>query len=475
MERLKPRTLLEWLIQHSDSTVEEHCAAYEQCAREHGERATLSVRQLNRWMAGDVQAARPVARRVAQLMWGYAFSDLVGHSDAQPQPSPRRNSPHRTESHQPGPQPKWLPSGPGVPVLAQIPGATRPVLDEKAAVSPPLEEEIAMAAEESARFTRRAGTSISAEAIDQLDADVRWLAEDYLRTPPYAMFRPLAALRREVFETIERHPRPVLLPDLYRVAAQLSALLAHASSDLGQPYSADSHARTAWLCADLAGLDSIRPYVRWVQSNVAYWRGDFHDAAELAVTGQRYSTTASDQARLHSQHARALAALKDLAGADRALGAATLARDHADSATPDGVFNFSPGKAAYYASEVRASLGGSASLLRAVADAEESIALFASMPEPEQSPELLAAARLDLVGAHLLLGDLDAADSHVAPVFDLHSDSRTVPIVSRVTKAGRTLSSDRFSASATAADLGERLSLFAAYPAARELPELPTG
>lgn len=461
MERLEPRTLLERLIQDSDSTVEEHCAAYERCARDNGERATLSVRQLNRWMAGDVQAARPVARRVAQQMWGYTFSDLVGLPGAQPQPSPYQAKPDQ--------------SRPGIPALAHVPGPTRPAFDEKAAVSPPLEEEIAMAADESARFTRRAGTSISAEAIDQLDADVRWLAEEYLRTPPYAMFRPLAALRREVFETIERHPRLVLLPDLYRVAAQLSALLAHASSDLGQPYSADSHARTAWLCADLAGLDSIRPYVRWVQSNVAYWRGDFHDAAELAVTGQRYSATASDQARLHSQQARALAARKDEAGADRALGAATLARDHANSATPDGVFNFTPGKAAYYASEVRASLGGRTNLLRAVADAEESIAIFESAPEPERSPELAAAARLDLVGAHLLLGDLDAADVHVTPVFDLHSDSRTVPIVSRVTKAGRTLSSERFSASATAADLGERLSLFAVYPAARDLPELPTG
>jgi len=120
-----------------------------------------------------------------------------------------------------------------------------------------------MAAEESARFVRRTGVAVTPEVLEQLDADVKWLAVDYRRRPKYAMFRPLAGLRRDVFDMIDRHPRPAHLIDLYRVAGQLSSLLALASFDLGQPYAADNHARAAWLCADLADNNTLRPYIRW--------------------------------------------------------------------------------------------------------------------------------------------------------------------------------------------------------------------
>ena len=146
-----------------------------------------------------------------------------------------------------------------------------------------------MAAEESARFVRRTGVAVTPEVLEQLDADVKWLAVDYRRRPKYAMFRPLAGLRRDVFDMIDRHPRPAHLIDLYRVAGQLSSLLALASFDLGQPYAADNHARAAWLCADLADNNTLRPYIRWVQSSVAYWRGEYRDAAELAQSGQRFA------------------------------------------------------------------------------------------------------------------------------------------------------------------------------------------
>ena len=77
-ERSTPRTLLEQLIQDSDRTVEEHCADFEMCARELDERgASLSVRQLGRWMAGEVDNARPQSRRVAKALWGHGFRELL--------------------------------------------------------------------------------------------------------------------------------------------------------------------------------------------------------------------------------------------------------------------------------------------------------------------------------------------------------------------------------------------------------------
>src|SRR6185312_15299061 len=136
----------------------------------------------------------------------------------------------------------------------------------------------------------------------------RSLAVEFKLRPVYAVFRPLAGLRRDVFEMIDRYPRPTLLADLYRVASQFSALLAHASFGLGQPYAADSHARTALLCADLAGDETLHAFIRWVQSNIAYSRGDYQDALKLAHSAQRIAGQGNDLLRLASQEARALAA-----------------------------------------------------------------------------------------------------------------------------------------------------------------------
>jgi len=47
-----------------------------------GERATLSPRQLARWMKGDVGQPRPVTQRVAEDFWGYPFEVLLGPADA---------------------------------------------------------------------------------------------------------------------------------------------------------------------------------------------------------------------------------------------------------------------------------------------------------------------------------------------------------------------------------------------------------
>jgi len=78
MDQVPPRTLLEQLVRRSRRTIEENCAAFERTAATCGEDATLSPRQLWRWMAGQVDTARPVAQRVAEHHWGYTFEALIG-------------------------------------------------------------------------------------------------------------------------------------------------------------------------------------------------------------------------------------------------------------------------------------------------------------------------------------------------------------------------------------------------------------
>jgi hypothetical protein len=73
-----PRTLLEQLIRAGDRTLHEWSDLFNALAPP-GANASMSPRQLQRWMAGQVRTARPASRRVAEQLWGHPFSILLGH------------------------------------------------------------------------------------------------------------------------------------------------------------------------------------------------------------------------------------------------------------------------------------------------------------------------------------------------------------------------------------------------------------
>ena len=75
----QPATLLAVLVANSERTYEEIVDEFLRCARENHEKATLSVRTLQRWMKGRVHTApRPAQRRVARLYWGYPHGHAAG-------------------------------------------------------------------------------------------------------------------------------------------------------------------------------------------------------------------------------------------------------------------------------------------------------------------------------------------------------------------------------------------------------------
>jgi transcriptional regulator with XRE-family HTH domain len=346
--------------------------------------------------------------------------------------------------------------GPVDPAPARAPAHTVP------------SREFSMAADESARFVRQLVATPTRDLVDQLATEVRALAVDFLRLPPYEIFQPVAVRRREVFALLDGYVRPTLLTDLYLIAGQLTALLAHASADLGQPFAAEAHARTAWLCADLAGSNPLRAYVRWVQSNIAYWTTDYATAAQLAAHGERYACPGSAAVRLASQRARAWAAAGSATDLRAALADARTARE-ALVPEPDevGVFAFCAAKSAYYSAEAWLSQGTPEAARRAQADAEESIGILRAQAQP--CPELFAAARLDLAAARVALGDLDGAEAAVAPVLDLPVQRRTVPVVSRASRMRQSLAEPRFVDTAVGSTLRERITQFVAEPATRDL------
>ncbi len=333
-----------------------------------------------------------------------------------------------------------------------------------------------MATAESAWFIRRSGLAASAEVVEQLRSDVSWLAKEYLRRPPYAMFRLVTGLRRDVFAMIDGRPHPRHLPDLYSVAGWLSALLAHASSDVGQRPAAQTHSRSAWLCADHGDDDELRCYVTWLRSNDAYWAEDHVRAAGLARSGRQYARHEGDMLRLVSQEARAHAAAGDASAARADLAQTLRLRDRVATAPQTrGVLGFAAGKAAYYSSEVRLALGGSENARLAAADAQEALDLLSSDGDGKHSVELRAAARLDLAAARLRLDDLDGAAHHLDQAMGVPVESRTVPILGRVGATDAVLGSDRFSGAAAVPDLRERIAVFTAYGAVVDLPQATDG
>jgi hypothetical protein len=144
---------------------------------------------------------------------------------------------------------------------------------------------------------------------------------------------------------------------LYKIAGQICALLTQATFDLGYPHAATTHARTALHCAEMAGYTPLRPFIRYVQSNIAYWDGRYAEAAALIESALPDATSGTALLRLASHQARIHAARHQPGDVTRALAlAATASTDP----TPDepGTFGFDTGAAALCASETHYALGG---------------------------------------------------------------------------------------------------------------------
>jgi hypothetical protein len=250
----------------------------------------------------------------------------------------------------------------------------------------------------------------------------------------------IRALRNDVFALLEGRQHPAQTRHLHLVAGYLCGLTTHVALDLGHHDAAATQARTAFLCADLAGHHGLRAWVRSIQSLIAYWDNADHVAADHARSGGRYTAPGSIGARLASLEARALARVGDAPGALAALDAATESRAAAHCADElPGVFSFPPAKQAAYAGTTYLALGGRTNLRRAVASSTEAINLYLGAPNVDQSSGDLLAAHLDLAAAYLAVGDADGAAEKLCYVLAAPIERRTASICTRVLALKSTL------------------------------------
>jgi tetratricopeptide (TPR) repeat protein len=339
--------------------------------------------------------------------------------------------------------------------------------DALAAIS---EKDLIMAAahEASDHAGRAESTNVGASTLEQLDADVTHIANDYVHASPVPMMVEMLRVRRRVYRFLEGHQRPSDTAHLYLLAGTLSGLLANASTDLGYHDAAGEQARAAWAYAELCGHNGLRAWTRGMQALIEYWSERPRRAVLLAQSGQQYAESATARVRLHNIEARIWSKLGSPAETERCIQAAEVASaSTVTDALHDevgGVFGFGEPKSQYYAGATYIHLGQAEPALTAT---ERAIDLYANGPLEQRSYGAESLARVDNAAAHLINGSLDGAAESVRPVLELAEDKRIAQLEERLTGLRRHIAGPRFRTAVEARRLDERIEEFCGVTAAR--------
>jgi tetratricopeptide (TPR) repeat protein len=452
-------TLLAVLIGRDERTHNEIVEKFERCARDNDEDATLSVRTLRRWLAGDVRTApRPSQRRVARLFWGYSMFELLA-----PPPAGLAGISRTGEliiGHPIGASPRSDLAGSCIST------------DEPSGSTNTLERQVAMATRRAARFATFAEIdNVGPEAIAQIQDDVVHLANAYIHDPLAAIMGDLIEEQEIVFRLLEGKQKPTLSRDLYLLAGVVSGLIAKASQDLGRFQEAMTHARTLYVCADNADHHGLRAWARGLQSLIAYWAGRPHEALRYAQSGSEHAVTVTGSvaAWLPALEARAWALMGDRDEAGDALGRAA---DRRATHRPDdldaigGLLAFPPAKHSYYAAGTYVCLEGQKQQERAQSEALSALGLFEHGRSEDRSFSDEAGARAELALARVKAGHVDGAREALAPVLALEPERRIGGIVTSAARVHHALRGGRHAASPVIQSLREEIEGFCRVPAA---------
>jgi len=347
MDRSPPRTLLEQLVRRSCRTVEETCAGFEQAANVHGEKASLSPRQLSRWLAGEVSSARPVMQRVSALYWGYDFDTLVG--------PPLANATLAVSG-------AVASDGAESFAVPQI-IARRALLDQVEILRQDLHDAVSLG-------------SLSEAGIDEWELTVHHHGQATRFRPAGAMLLELMTDFAELRRLLERRHAAAALKRLTRITAQMSGLMFLTLIKLNEPLAARNWARTARVAADEAADNAIRSWVRAQEAYVHFYAGYYAQAVTVARHAQTLaSTTVCVGVPLAAAlEARALAVLGRNQQVQPALERAetALAALDADSLTPSA-FGYNHAQLHFHQGNAHTHLGNTK---RALAAHDQALALY---------------------------------------------------------------------------------------------------
>ncbi|MGW1496836.1 hypothetical protein, partial [Streptomyces sp. NPDC002402] len=298
------------------------------------------------------------------------------------------------------------------------------------------EDVVMAAANESARFAARVeGSNCGPHTMEQLEADIRRIVTTYPNRPVGPTFQEVRSLRNRAFELLEGRQAPHLTRDLYVAAGVLCGVLANASFDLGKYVAAETQARTAFMCGELAGHNGLRAWVRGLQALIAYWDGRPGDAVRLTEAGSGFlPEQGTAHIRLMSIKARAHGQLNQPTDALAALLEAEAMRERvtAGGDLPGGMMAFPIEKQLFYASSTHLWLGGRVHLGDAEAAADEAVSIFESAAPEQRRLGEMSLARMDLAMARMGRGDLDGAAHQVHAVLEVNARRGTESVRKRL-------------------------------------------
>ncbi|MDJ0345222.1 XRE family transcriptional regulator [Streptomyces sp. H10-C2] len=299
-------------------------------------------------------------------------------------------------------------------------------------------ETVLAAAAESATWAQWAETTnVGDIALEQLGADVRTLATEYLTGDAVELFRRARVLRDQVFRLLEGHQPPRQSADLYVSAGYLCGLLAWMSSDLGHMPAADTQGRTAWLCAEMAGHDGLRAWVASTRSKVAFWDGRLRDAITHARRGATYQPAGTVGALLACQEADAWSKLGAADETQNALRRAVAARESMSGGDDiGGIFSCPQARQENYAAgaHIRVGLYGDA-----LEETTSALAHLAQQPVRAYGTE--AQIHISRAMAHVGGGEAEGAMEALLPVLQLRPEQRLETVVGRMRDLGAMMAS----------------------------------
>lgn len=337
--------------------------------------------------------------------------------------------------------------------------STNPLSTPPSRTDRPLTSEdlIHAAAHESAQWAQWAEASnVGDIALEQLLIDTQYLATAYLTQDPLAMFSRTKSLRDRVFRILEGHQTPSQSRDLYVAAGFLCGLLAWMTSDLGYLPQADTHGRTAWLCAELADHTGLRAWVCSTRSKVAFWDGRLREAVQHARRGSTLRPPGTAAVLLACQEADAWSELGATTEAQAALRRAATARDEQTGLDDiGGLFSCSAARHANYASAVHLRTGTAQA---ALAHAERGMDELARLTLRAYGTE--AQLHISRARAYLIVGDAEGVTAAADPVLALAADHRTAPVTQRLRELAREAARSPMGDSVTGLHLQDAIDVF---------------
>jgi hypothetical protein len=197
-------------------------------------------------------------------------------------------------------------------------------------------------------------------------------------------------------------------------------------------------------CADNAGHDGLRAWIRGLQASFTYQSGRLADSLRYTQLGAEIAARSRGTAGvwLASGEARALAALNRLDETHTALARATDLRDRVQPDELDslgGICTFTRPRQLCFATEAL-SWGGQPEATRTERLALDTLDAYAAAPAHARSYSHEAGARIDLTIARVLRGEVDGAAEALTPMLELPPAQRIHSMVTEVERVRTALS-----------------------------------